>query len=312
VLVGYDGSPASRLAVAWAADEAARRGVPLAVAYAADYTGLIGGPFGASWLPDAVYEAAEGEASAGAAVAKDRHPQLDVTTHAYAGSPGDVLVRESRGCGLVVVGTRGLGELAACIRGSVASYVAAHALSPVVVVRGEGVVAPGPGHPVVVAVDGTRASDAALRFAVTTAQETGAPLTVACAWLSALEDWTRAYWLAADPSQDPDKSAREAAERVAAAAGARAESLAPGLAVDVHTRGGRPSEVILEIAGGDAGMVVVGSRGRGSVAGLLLGSVGHEVVHGARCPVAVVRDDGEGSGTTSEDQADRSETVTPA
>ena len=307
VVVGYDGSAASRPAVLWAADEAARRRVPLAVAYAADHTGLVGGPLGRAWLPEAAYQAAEREAEAGAALAHERRPELEVTAHAYAGSPGDALVRESGGSGLVVVGSRGLGELSACVRGSVSAHVAARADCPVIVVRGDGVAVPGPGRPVVVAVDGSPAADAALRFAAAAAVAAGATLVITSVWLTVTEDWTRAYWLAVAPGTDPDEAARQAVEKVAAAAAARVATLAPGLDVEVHTRGGRPAEVILEVAGDDAGLVVVGSRGRGSLAGLLLGSVGHEIVHGARCPVAVVRDD---RGSAPEPEA-RSEATTP-
>jgi nucleotide-binding universal stress UspA family protein len=112
VVAGYDGSPSATVAVAWAADEADRRGAPLAVVYAADYAGLIGGPFGSAWLPDAVLQQAERTAETGAALARDRQPGLRVTAHAYADSPAITLIREARGSGLVVVGTRGRGELA--------------------------------------------------------------------------------------------------------------------------------------------------------------------------------------------------------
>jgi nucleotide-binding universal stress UspA family protein len=293
VVVGYDVSASARTAVAWAADEAARRGVELAVAYAADYTGLVGGPFGSAWLPEAVHDAAERIAEEGAAIARERQPDLKVSTHAYAGPPGETLVRESRGSGLLVVGSRGLSETGACIHASVGGQVGARALCPVVIVRGHDVVAPDAGHPVVVAVDGTSASGAALRFAAATARETGAPLRITSAWLTVREDWTRAYWLAADPTQNPDTTARIATERVAAEAAAEVAALAPRVPVEIDTRGGRPDEVILDVAGDDAGLIVVGSRGRGNVTGLLFGSVGHGVVHGARVPVAVVRADAE-------------------
>jgi nucleotide-binding universal stress UspA family protein len=301
VVVGYDVSASARVAVAWAADEAARRGVELAVAYAADYTGLVGGPFGSAWLPEAVYDAAERIAEEGAAIARERQPDLKVSTHAYAGPPAVTLVRESRGSGLVVVGSRGLSDVGACIHASVGGQVGARALCPVVVVRGDQVTAPDAGHPVVVAVDGTRASAGALRFAAATARATGAPLRITSAWLTVREDWTRAYWLAADPTQNPDTTARIAAERVAADAAAEVAKLAPMVPVTVDTRGGRPQQVILDVAGTDAGLVVVGSRGHGNVTGLLFGSVGHDVVHGATVPVAVVRPDDEEDPAGDED-----------
>jgi nucleotide-binding universal stress UspA family protein len=288
VVVGFDGSEPSADAVRWAAAEAARRGAPLHVVFSADWAGLVGGPFGPSWLPDSVYAEAERRAEDGAALARAARPGLEVEAHAYAGAPADTLRRESRGAALVVLGTRGLGGLAACVRGSVAGRVAAEALCPVAVVRGDGTVAPGPGHPVVVAVDGSPAADAALRLAARTAAGSGAALLVTCAWRTVREDWTRAYWLAANPTQDPDESAREAAEQVVAAAADAARRLVPALPVEEHPRGGRPAQVILDVAGDEAGLVVVGSRGRGNVSGLLLGSVSHEVVHGARCPVVVV------------------------
>jgi len=291
VLVGYDGSPSSAVAVAWAADEAARRGVPLAVVYAADYAGLVGGPFGSSWLPDAVVREADRIAEAGATLARERQPGLDVTAHAYAGGPAIVLIREARGSGLVVVGTRGRRELAACVLGSVATSVAARAPAPVVVVRGGEAVTSGPNRPVVVGVDGSAAAADALRFAVDAARGTGATLKIVGAWRTIHEDWVRAYWLAADPTADPDRTARQAVEGVVAAAADTAATLAPDLTIRSSTRGGDPATVLVDLAGDDAALVVLGSRGRGSVAGLLLGSVGHDVVHAARCPVAVVKHD---------------------
>jgi nucleotide-binding universal stress UspA family protein len=291
VLVGYDASPPSVVAVAWAADEAARRGVPLAVVYAADYAGLVGGPFGSAWLPEPVIREAERTAEAGAALARERQPSLDVTAHAYADGAAITLVRESRSSGVVVVGTRGRGELAACVLGSVATSVAARALAPVVVVRGGEAVRPGPKRPVLVAVDGSAAADDALRFAVEAARGTGATLKIVGVWRTIREDWVRAYWLAADPTADPDRTARQAVEGVVADAADTAATLAPDLTIRSSTRGGDPATVIVDLAGDDAALVVLGSRGRGSVAGLLLGSVGHGVVHAARCPVAVVKHD---------------------
>jgi nucleotide-binding universal stress UspA family protein len=293
VVVGFDGSDHARVAVEWAADEAARRGTALDVLFAAHYTGLIGGPFGGafggSWLPESVAREAHNVAEAGARIARRRRPEVPATPVVYPGDAPDALVEESKSGGLVVVGARGRGELAALALGSVSTAVAAHAQSPVVVVRGGEAVAPEPRRPVVVGVDGTPASDDALRFAVAAARAGGAPLKIVGAWPSIRDDWTRAFWLAADPATDVDSTARQAAERVVAEAADRVSGMDAELKVQTYVRGGDPATVVVDVAGDDAALVVLGSRGHGALAGLVLGSVGHGVVHGARCPVAIVK-----------------------
>ncbi|HXW79705.1 MAG TPA: universal stress protein, partial [Acidimicrobiales bacterium] len=61
----------------------------------------------------------------------------------------------------------------------------------------------------------------------------------------------------------------------------------PGVPLERHVMQGRPAQVILQAAE-DADLVVVGSRGRGGFAGLLLGSVSSQVAHHAHCPVTIV------------------------
>ena len=290
IVVGYDGSPSARLAVGWAAEEAARRGLPLTVLHAADYTGLVGGPVSTSpWAPGLSLDHARHVAEAGAELARGRDAGLEVQAVTGIGSAATVLIQESAGAALVVVGTRGHGDVAGLLLGSVAARVAAHAHCPVVVVRGERVVSAGPGRRVVVGVDGSKAAGAALRVAVEQAVAAGAPLRVVCVWIpTSPEGWDRGYWVAVDAEHDPDDTAAAAAEGVAAEAAATVRELAPDLAVETRVAGGDPAAVVLAAAG-DAGLVVVGARGRGSLVSLFLGPVSHADVHGAPCPVLVVR-----------------------
>lgn len=308
VVIGYDGTAEAILALDWAADEAARRQVPLSVVFAADMSGLVGGlfrPFPSTsvgvvgWQPPTEAEVAPGRwhrveeaagqvAAEGAQRARDRHTGLDVEPAAVPGSAKAVLVDASRRAALLVTGTRGRGALAGCLVGSVASTVSAHAHCPVVVVR-EDPVHEGPTQPVVVGVDGSEPSKAALRFAAARASKAGAPLRVVCAWSPAANHvWSGLFWQSVSTHGDPDAAAREAAEAVAAESVAQVLAEAPGLQVTTHVADGEPAGVILAEAR-DAGLVVVGARGRGSFAGLVLGSVSHNVVHDAPCPVAVIR-----------------------
>lgn len=81
---------------------------------------------------------------------------------------------------------------------------------------------------------------------------------------------------------------REKAEDIVTQAVAEAKRLQPAVPCDGEALQGQPANVLLECAA-DASLVVVGNRGRGGFASLLLGSTSQQVVHHAPCPVLVVR-----------------------
>lgn len=166
--------------------------------------------------------------------------------------------------------------------GSVAFSVVARALCPVVVVRGDDGRRPGPGRPVVLGVAGGEPVGPALAFAVQAARRDGAGLRVVSAW-----DRPDPVM----PVRSVDEVVHHAssqARRGVDAASAAALRACPDLEVSGETVEGRAPQVLAAVSAG-AGLLVVGARGLGRVGGLLLGSVSHEAVHLAPCPVAVVR-----------------------
>ena len=289
VVVGYDGTDHAAAALDWAAHEAARRSGTLHVVYAADYPGLVPGPIGVSpYLPERAISIAAEVTAEGVARARELEPGLHVTHLTEVGSASGVLVQESSGAALLVVGTRGHGELAGALLGSVAFTVSAHAHCPVVVVRGD-TAPPGPDRPVVVGVDGSPSSEAALRFAAAAATEAQAPLVLVAAWRpAAAETWEAAYWTSVAPGAELGEAARRAATDVVTASEALVHGSFPQLEVRQEVVGGPADRVLADFSSG-AGLVVVGARGRGGFTGLLLGSVSHGVIHRSACPVAVVR-----------------------
>jgi nucleotide-binding universal stress UspA family protein len=174
-----------------------------------------------------------------------------------------------------VVGERGLGGVARLVVGSVSVGVSGHALCPVVVVRG----APAREGPVVVGVDGTGAAEAAVGFAYEEAALRRAPLLAVHAWRDG----------PAEPAPVPDRAAVEERGRAVLA-----ERLAgwgakyPDVEVVRLVAREAAADLLVEQSAG-AALVVVGSRGRGALTGLVLGSVGHALLHRSGCPVAVLR-----------------------
>ena len=288
VVVGFDGSPPSVAALRWSASEAARLQAPLTVVYAANV------PVLAPWhrspgepSTSHVAEISARLAQRGADLARREHPDLVVRSRGVLGGAAGELIDASQSAGLLVVGRRPRGALQAAVLGSVSFSVIMHARCPVVVVQETAGRRPGAQWPVVVGVDGSRASHGALAFAAEVAASTGAPLEVVACWSPVgSEAWAEELGKPADAllTDGEERRAREVmGESVSAARRAH-----PTAEVTGRLAEGRPDDVLVA-SSEEAGLVVVGSRGHGGFAGMMLGSVSHSVLRGASCPVAVVR-----------------------
>jgi nucleotide-binding universal stress UspA family protein len=271
IVVGYDGSEASGAAVRWAAVEARLRGVPLTVVHAWEV--YVGAPAPMALPVADLKAAAERVLEEGVEHARKEAP--DVRGVLGRGGSATALIDAAREADLVVVGTRGHGGFAELVLGSTAATVASHARCPAVVVRDE----PDPDGPVVVGVDGSPASLAALAAGFAEAELRGAEVLAVLAWPDVVE---------ADPAPLVD------AGDLRGLAAQRLDDLVeplqarhPGVPVRTEVVTGRPREVLLGAAA-DASLLIVGTRGHGGIRGMLLGSVSHAVLHHATCPVAVV------------------------
>jgi nucleotide-binding universal stress UspA family protein len=133
----------------------------------------------------------------------------------------------------------------------------------------------------VVGVDGSDPSRRALRWAADQAMLTGAELTVITTWeYPPTLGWSPPYPSDFDPNEDASKALRDT---VGAVLGPD-----PGVVVHLTVTEGHPAFVLTEASQG-AALLVVGSRGHGAFAGMLLGSVSEYCAAHASCPVVVVR-----------------------
>jgi nucleotide-binding universal stress UspA family protein len=277
VVVGVDGSSSARRAVHWAAEEAVRRGLGLTLVHV--YSTPIGLPGGVV-DPITVREAFQAQgrrwlSEARAAVAElstDLHPSIVLT----AASPVPILTKESSTASLLVLGTRGLGGFTELMVGSTAVGLAGRAHCPMVVVRGYE-----NGHgPVVVGVDGLPTSEEVIAFAFAEASMRDADLVAVHTWADPVADTI----LLGHPEQPAQRHAYETLEATLAGW----QEKYPDVRVTREVVRDHPSRALLRHAEG-ARLVVVGTRGHGGFEGLVLGSTGHQLLHHAPCPVAVVR-----------------------
>jgi nucleotide-binding universal stress UspA family protein len=134
---------------------------------------------------------------------------------------------------------------------------------------------------VIVGVDGSPEATAALRFAADEAVQRGLPLRIVCAWEASAATYVGEAFT---PNADGFANAERHADEVLRAALGQipADVDAEALAVE-----GKAAKVLIEQAR-DAVLLVVGSRGRGAAAGLLLGSVSQKLAQHAPCPLAIV------------------------
>jgi nucleotide-binding universal stress UspA family protein len=132
VVVGVDGSASSLDALDWAGAYAASTGAPIQLVAAWSWPNSYG------WaipLPEGYSPSADAERVLSECKARllEHHPRLSVATAALEGHPAQVLVELSSGAALLVVGSRGHGQFAGMVIGSVSEHCAAHAHCPVLV-----------------------------------------------------------------------------------------------------------------------------------------------------------------------------------
>ncbi|GHC97616.1 universal stress protein [Nocardiopsis terrae] len=292
VVVGTDGSDHSGAALEWAAAEAARRGVPLHIVHALGMPLIVSAYGGPSRFEPS--EEMSGQATAVLANAVEHarsvRPEVEIESVTALEEAPLALIRQSHPGDLIVLGTRGLGAVASMFVGSVSVRVGAQAPCPVVVVPSDdsGKPATTKLDRIVVGVDASRNSRRALGLAVDMAAETEGEVVVVNSWEVPYPYDPLAMAAAGYQPQETlfdQQSEHLVAELLADVMDDQREDT--NVEVSVVRTQSNPVDALLE-ASAEADAVVVGSRGRGTVRGLLLGSVSQGVLHRSKVPVVVL------------------------
>lgn len=291
VAVGLDGSVSARGALIWSAAEAERRGLPLYIVHTLSMPLVMSVYAGPTRFPPSEELIEQGQRILAEAADHTRalHPDVLVETVLALEEPPLALLNRVGPGDLVVVGSRGLGPIRSALAGSAGVRLAAQAACPVVVVPGtEEPASPSTGpRRIAVGVDGSENSQRALDFALRQAAiEEGSSVVVVHSWEVPLpftaESLTAAGWIPPDDLLD-----RRSEELVAGMLAEVVDDATGDVDVTVVRTERNPVEALVA-AGAEADLIVVGSRGRGSVRGLLLGSVSQGVLHNATVPVVVL------------------------
>jgi nucleotide-binding universal stress UspA family protein len=283
IVVGVDGSPPSVNALGWAALEAQRRHVELAVLLAYSWRTPIARLLADHEFEEYIRDLAMSIVDAAVAEARTVAPRARVHGAAVFGEPAPVLLEASDEADMLVVGSRGGGGFAGLLAGSVTGHVATRASCPVtVVVRGRD---GNDTDPVVVGVDGSPSAAFATGVAFEEAARRGCALMAALAYnVSMPPPWT----IGPPPMGYDTTRIRGELETALVGHVAGWRDKYPDVPVEYVVGTGSPSAV-LTACSRHAQLVVVGSRGHGPALGLLLGSVGLQLIHHADCPVAIAR-----------------------
>ena len=284
ILVGVDGSDESLAAVAWAAQEAVLRGSAITLMH-------VISPMVVTWPIESLeYGYAEWQDTNAQMVIERAQKALHAAlgdaepprVRAHISHDGIVpeLAAASADSSLLVVGNRGLGPIGGAVLGSVSRSLLQHAHCPVAVIKA----GPARGRedgarPVLLGVDGSPASETATAYAFDAASRRGVPLVALHAWCDLGVFGT----LGADFAAHEDQGHEILAERLAGW-----QETYPDVEVRRHLVCDRPARWLIDESK-NAQLVVVGSRGRGGIAGMLLGSVSTAVVEFSPTPVVVVR-----------------------
>jgi nucleotide-binding universal stress UspA family protein len=136
IVVGVDGSEHSKVALRWAAREATVTGAPLTVVTTWEYPNSYGYPV--PWSEDIDFAAdAKTVLDETVMAVLGASPTIELTREVVQGHAALVLEDLSETSGLLVVGSRGHGEFAGMLLGSVSEFLATHAHCPLVIIRGD-------------------------------------------------------------------------------------------------------------------------------------------------------------------------------
>lgn len=290
IVVGVDGSASALHAAGWAANEAARRGVPLRLVHGVDVSVSIAADVGRLGASTNFFEVLEsdgrGRLAEAEAMVRQAHPQLEVAIDLLSGHPVPLLIDLSQTACMMVLGSRGLGGFSGILAGSTAVSLVTHGHCPVAVVRGRAPdEAPPTQGPVVVGVDGSPASEAAIAMAFEETSWRNVDLVAVHTWIDFSSDYSYAY--AHHFIVDWNRIETEEQELLAQRLAGWQEKYPDVTVRRVITRA-RPVHHLLEHAA-EAQLLVVGSRGRGGIAGMLLGSTSQALIYHSPCPLLVVR-----------------------
>ena len=285
VVVGVDGSEPAAAALDWAVRQAALEGRELVVVHACGVPGAM------QDFEDIVANE-RGLMSVGRSIAREAVREARLTDATIGvdgvvtmGHAETVLGEASESADMIVLGARGRGTVASALLGSVSATLARESHCPVIIIRAFDEAPEKDERPVVVGVDGTPVSSAAVEFAFRMASLRAAPLTL----LHATWDLREQAAPIADLRSYAEKvNLSEEEERLVAETVAGLCEKYPDVVVTETYRRGEPVRQLVE-ASREASLVVVGSRGRRLLATTLLGSVSRGVAERAYCPVAVVR-----------------------
>ena len=281
ILVGIDDAPHSDAALNWAVDDARTRNVPVRLVYAYHWEPPQGRNPIHTHVPDAERQQPRHIAEQIMARAIDRARERDVGIRvdgeAIDGDAARVLVDESASAAELVLGSRHLKALGSAVLGSVSAAAAARAACPVVVTRGPAG-SPDEGAGVVVGIDGTEGSETVLAFGFDHASRHRVPLRAVLCWHQ--DPLAAMSWRPEPPA--PERVEAWLSETLAGWREKYPDVVVHPAVIREHPVAG------LVLASAAQYLLVVGSRGRHALAGILLGSVSQGVLHHATCPVAIV------------------------
>lgn len=290
ILVGVDGSVGSKAALAWALEEGALHTSVVEAAIVWQTPTVLPpdvlSPVDATTLAESAgLRLADAIGAVGSG-----HTAVEIQRVVLEGDPAMILCERAIGTDLLVVGSRGHGTFAGLLLGSVSSKCADHSPVPVAIVR--------PTHGgdtgtnqrtavVIVGVDGSPGSVQALRWALREAGVRGATVRAVSVWRGTeVNDDMALEWATFPSLARQERAAAENAmdhlEQVLVEVDREPVANVEPIIVE-----GDPAEVLCRMAA-TADLLVVGSRGHGGFAGLLLGSVSSKCARHSRSPVVIV------------------------